>query len=303
MIDTIQKYFRVGTIPSVSFPGSANMAEVIRRLGADDYFSYLELDHELCSRHAEALTRYLRPGHLSLCYNAHSVAFSGNNPCDLDEDRRRAAETRLLNAVEEAHRFGAEAFTLPPGPCDIRDRADGLRQLSRTLIALSQKAEPYGMRVELELFDYDLDKCGLIGPAPLAAELAANVRESVPNFGLLVDLSHFPAIGEDSCFILRTLRPYITHFHMGNIVIREGMPSYGDNHPRFGYPASENDVKELLHFLSVLGREGFFCEDSPYPLTFEVRPQPGEDPDIVLANAKRTLNRAWSLISSERIPL
>ena len=40
----------------------------------------------------------------------------------------------------------------------------------------------------------------------------------------------------------------------------------------------------------------FFRADSPMPLTFEIKPWTGEDVDVVIANAKRTLNRAWALL-------
>ncbi len=107
------------------------------------------------------------------------------------------------------------------------------------------------------------------------------MRSSHSNFGLLVDLSHFPTTYETSRFVIRTLRPYITHFHFGNAVVKKGCDGYGDLHPRFGYPNSANDTKELLDYLRVLK---------------EVTLRPGEEEEIVLANTKRVLNRAWALL-------
>ena len=46
------------------------------------------------------------------------------------------------------------------------------------------------MMVELELFDFDMDKAVLIGPAPLAARFAEEMRQTHSNFGILADLSH-----------------------------------------------------------------------------------------------------------------
>ena len=66
--------------------------------------------------------------------------------------------------------------------------------------------------VELEIFDYDVDKASLMGPAPYAAQFAAEMRMTHNNFGLLVDLSHIPITHESSEFVVRTLRPYITIF-------------------------------------------------------------------------------------------
>lgn len=152
------------------------------------------------------------------------------------------------------------------------------------------------MMVELEVFDYDMDKAALIGPAPYAAEFAADMRTTHSNFGLLVDLSHFPTTYETSRFVIRTLRPYITHFHFGNAVVVKGCDGYGDLHPRFGYPSSANDTPQLLDYLKVMKEEGFFDAENPYVLSMEVTLHPGEDEDIVLANTKRVLNRAWALL-------
>ena len=63
-----------------------------------------------------------------------------------------------------------------------------------------------------------------------------------------------------------------------------------------GYPDSANDTEELVDFLRVLKEEGFFCVEQPYVLSMEVTLRPGEDEDIVLANTKRVLNRAWALL-------
>ena len=155
------------------------------------------------------------------------------------------------------------------------------------------------MEVNLEVFDYDVDKAALIGPAPLAARFAADVRCRCSNFGLLVDLSHFPTTYETSRFVIQMLRPYIRHLHFGNAVMKPGCDGYGDMHPRMGYPESANDIDQLLDYLRVLKEEGFFRPHDPLVLSMEVTPRPGEDADIVLANTKRVLNRAWALLEDE----
>jgi len=141
-----------------------------------------------------------------------------------------------------------------------------------------------------------MDKAALIGPAPYAAQFAADMRMTHNNFGLIVDLSHFPTTYETSKFVIQTLRPYITHFHIGNAVVEEGKDAYGDQHPRFGFPNSANDTLELLDFFTVLKDEGFFDAKNPYVLSFEVKPWGDEDADIILANTKRVVNRAWAIL-------
>ena len=78
------------------------------------------------------------------------------------------------------------------------------------------------------------DKAALIGPAPLAAKFAADIRTKYSNFGLMVDLSHFPICYEKAKDVVRTCRPFITHLHFGNAVAKKGAPGYGDLHQRFG---------------------------------------------------------------------
>ena len=96
--------------------------------------------------------------------------------------------------------------------------------------------------------------------------------------------------------MIQTLRPYITHLHFGNAVVKEGCDAYGDKHPRFGYPDSANDTAELVDYLTVLKEEGFFRADDPLVLSMEVTPAGDEDEEIVLGNTKRVLNRAWALV-------
>ncbi len=46
----------------------------------------------------------------------------------------------------------------------------------------------------------------------------------------------------------------------------------------------------------MLKAEGFFDALNPYVLSFEVKPWKDEDGDIILANTKRVVNRAWALL-------
>ena len=74
------------------------------------------------------------------------------------------------------------------------------------------------------------------------------------------------------------------------------MAGYGDLHPRFGFPNGENDVDEVVDYLRVLLQIGFLNDKTPPIVSFEIKPFGDEDPDIVIANAKRTLNEAWARV-------
>ena len=218
------------------------------------------------------------------------------NPNDVDEEGRKKAEATLIEAIDEAEYFGAKGIAFLAGKWEEETKDFQYEQLLKTTLSLCAYAAEKNMMIELEVFDYDVDKASLIGPAPLAAKFAADVRTKYPNFGLLVDLSHFPICHESAKDVIRTCRPYITHLHYGNAVADPDAEGYGDLHQRLGYPNSANDIPELVDFLQVLKEEGFFNEKNPLVLSMEVQPTKEEDEEIILANTKRCLRRAWALV-------
>ncbi|HHX55382.1 MAG TPA: sugar phosphate isomerase/epimerase [Clostridiales bacterium] len=298
MKESIHKYFDVGTILWMSYPPARyDYKETLNKVLIDDYFTAIEItqikDDELRAETKELLEQ----SHIRVCYGAQPRLLStGLNPNDIDEEGRKKAEATLIEAVDEAEYLGAKGIAFLAGKWEDETKDKAYDQLLKTTINVSSYAAKKGMSVNLEVFDYDMDKAALIGPAPYAAKFAADVRNVCSNFGLLVDLSHFPTTYETSRFVIQTLKPYITHFHIGNAVVKPGFDAYGDKHPRFGFPNSANDTPELLDFFRILKEEGFFRANDPYVLSIEVTLQDGEDGDIVLANTKRVINRAWALL-------
>lgn len=294
MKDSIHKYFQVGTIQWMSYPLSDPM-DSLRAICRDDFFDAIELKG-FGAKNEEA-KKLLEQSHLKVCYGAQPRLLGPKlNPNALDEAERQKAEATLIEALDEAEYLGAKGIAFLAGKWQEETKEAAYAQLLKTTRNVCDCAAKKGMSVELEVFDFDMDKAALIGPAPYAAKFAADMRTTHSNFGLLVDLSHFPTTYETSRFVIRTLRPYITHFHFGNAVVKPGCDGYGDLHPRMGYPNSANDTAELLDYLRVLKEEGFFNAAEPYVLSMEVTLRPGEDEGIVLANTKRVLNRAWALL-------
>lgn len=303
MNESIYKYFNVGTILWMSYPPATYGQSVegykdsLLKVLKDDYFNAIEITQIKDDGLREEVKQLLDQSHMKVCYGAQPRLLStGLNPNDLDEEGRLKAEKTLLEGIDEAEYLGAKGIAFLAGKWQEETKEQAYQQLLKTTVHICKYAESKGMYVNLEVFDYDVDKAALIGPAPLTARFAADVRCQCSNFGLLVDLSHFPTTYETSKFVIQTLRPYIKHLHFGNAVMKKGCDGYGDLHPRLGYPNSANDVPQLLDYLKVLQQEGFFREDDPLVLSMEVSPRPGENPDVVLANTKRALNRAWALL-------
>ena len=297
MKDPIQKYFKVGTIQWMSYP-KRDPKESLLAIAKDDFFDAVEIKG-YGSKEADAEAKaILEQSHLKVCYGAQPRLLGPKlNPNDLNEEGRKKAEATLIEAVDEAEYLGAKGIAFLAGKWEEETKEEAYQQLLKTTRAVCDYAATKNMMVELEVFDYDVDKAALIGPASMAARYASDMRLTHNNFGLLVDLSHFPICRESSKYIIRTLRPYITHLHFGNAVVDSPEhDAYGDVHPRMGYPHSANDVDELVDYLTVLKQEGFFNAKDPYVLSMEVSPRANEDEDIVLANTKRVLKRAWALV-------
>jgi sugar phosphate isomerase/epimerase len=303
MREPIHKYFKVGIIVFMAYPGMGkgedpNTFENIRRIACDDYFDAIEVNWIKDAGTRARVAKLLRESHLDVCYGGQPRHLTtGMNANHLDEGERKKAEASLIEAIDEAEELGSRGMAFLAGKWQEETKERSYAQLLKTARNLCDYAKKKDMRVELEVFDYDIAKASLIGPAPLAARFASDMRTSHNNFGLLIDLSHIPMTYESPEFVVRTLRPYLTHFHIGNTVCADpAAVGYGDEHQRFGFPKGSNDVPQVLDFLRVLKREGFFRHEDPYVLSFEVKPWKDEDPEIVIANSKRVLNRAWALL-------
>lgn len=296
MSESIHKFFQVGTLTWMSFPKRSAL-EAVRRVAMDDYFDAVEIRGCRDAREREEVKALLEQSHLKVCYGAQPTILERKlNPNAIDEAERKTAERALLEAVDEAAFLGASAVAFLAGKWEEKTKDQAYGQLLKTTKTVCAYAAEKGMDIELELFDFNMDKKALMGPAPYAARFAADVRTTCPNFGLLADLSHFPTTYEKADFVIPILKPYLTHLHLGNAVVKPQSPLYGDKHPRFGFPDSANDTPELLQYLRVLKQEGFFRPEAPLVLSMEVTPAAGEEDELVLANTKRVLNRAWALL-------
>ncbi|SNS06330.1 Sugar phosphate isomerase/epimerase [Anaerovirgula multivorans] len=303
MKESIHKYFQVGLIAFMAYPSALkgddpNIVESLKKIAYDDYFDAIEISWiKDKDKRAEA-KKLLETAHLKVCYGAQPrLLTTGLNANDINEEGRKKAEATLIEAIDEAAYMGAKGITFLAGKYAEKTKELAYSQLLKTTRNLCDYAKTKDMQIVLEVFDYDIAKASLIGPATYAAKFAAEMRSTHNNFGLMIDLSHIPMTYETSKFVVQTLKPYLVHFHIGNTVVDDpSAEGYGDEHQRFGFPNSRNDVPQVIEFLRVLKNEGFFNSEEPYVLSFEVKPWKDEDADAVIANAKRVLNRAWALL-------
>lgn len=303
MTESMHKYMQVGLIHFMAYPetmrGEGPVLETIKKVAVDDYFTAIEITHIADDKVRKEAKKMLETANMAIAFAGQPILLTnGLNINNLDEAGRTEAVEKLKAGIDEAYEMGAKGFAFLSGNYEEETKEESYRALVKSTKELCAYSKSKGdMPVILEVFDYDIDKKSLIGPVELAKRYAEEVREEYENFGLMVDLSHIPMLRETVKESILPIKDYIVHAHMGNCVINDpSQPGYGDSHPRFGFPGGENDVEELAEYLKVLMDIGYLCEERRPILSFEVKPFEDEDPDIVVANAKRTLNLAWARV-------
>ena len=303
MRDSLFKYMKVGLVHFMAYPttmkGEGPILETIKKLALDDYFNAIEITTIRNSEERQAVKKMLETSHMTVTYGAQPrLLTTGLNINDLDEEGRLKALTNLKEGIDEAYEIGASGFAFLSGKFEEATKEESYQALVKSTKEICSYVKSKGnMKVALEVFDYDVDKKSLVGPADIALRYAKEIREEHDHFGLMVDLSHIPLIHETIEESLLPVKDYIIHAHIGNCVVKSpDMPGYGDLHPRFGFPNGENDVDEVVDYLRVFLQIGFLNDKKPPIVSFEIKPFGDEDPDIVIANAKRTLNEAWARV-------
>ncbi len=299
----LSNYMKVGLVHFMAFPstikGEGPVEETIKKVALDDYFQVIEITTVKDPAVRKRVKSILESSHLTVTYGAQPrLLTNGLNINDLREEERQKALNNLKEGIDEAYELGCKGFAFLSGKYEESSKEESYQALVSSTNEICTYVKSKGnMRVAMEVFDYDVDKKSLIGPAPFAARFAAEVRAKHPHFGLMVDLSHIPLLHETNEESILPVKEFITHAHIGNCVMGDpSMNAYGDVHPRFGFPNGENDVDEVVAFLRVLLQIGYLNEKDPPILSFEVKPFGDEDPELVIANAKRTLNLAWAKV-------
>ncbi|MCC8189319.1 MAG: sugar phosphate isomerase/epimerase [Planctomycetes bacterium] len=300
MNEPMRKYMRVGIVNFMAFPGTmkgeGEMLEATRAICRDDYFDVIEVSWIKDAEVRKQVRKMVDTAGLTLTYGSQPrMLTTGSNINDLDDAKRKAALDSLKEGIDEAYELGAKGFAFLSGKWEEATKQKSYDALIDSASQLCQYAASKGdMPVLLEVFDYDFDKKSIIGPAPLARRFADDMRIKFNNFGLMVDLSHIVQIRETIRENILPIAPFIRHAHIANAVLKPGAEAVGDMHPRFGFDNSAIAVEDVTEFLQVLMDIGYLNTKNPPIVSFEVKPWGDEDPEFVIANAKRVLNEAWA---------
>lgn len=303
----IHDYMQLGIVHFMAFPetirGEGPILETVKRIVYDKDFDAIEVTWIKDDIVRKDIAELIKNSKINVCYGAQPrLLTTGMNINDLDDRLRSEALHSLKEAVDEAYEIGAKSIAFLSGKYSEEQKESHFQALVSSTLELCGYAQTKNMNVILEIFDYDIDKKSLIGPTHLAKRFAEEIRKSFDNFGLMVDLSHIPMYYETYESALESIKDYIAHVHIGNTVIRDiHDEGYGDTHPRFGFPKSENDIEQVSEFIKALFSIGYLKQGKRPIVSFEVKPWKNEDSELVIINAKRTLDQAWRQVTSMTI--
>lgn len=281
--------------------GSGPIVETVAKIVSDDFFSMIEVGHINDPEARKQVAELIATSHIRVAFGAQPTILTKKLDLNsFDEAKRKEALSTLRPQIDEAKEIGASRFTVLSGPDPgVDKRTEARKLLVDSLLDLCSYGKERGVNVTLETFDRTIEKKSLIGPSEEALMVSSAVKKQFPSFGLMYDMGHAPLLDEDPAKSLKLLKNELVHIHVGNCVKKPGLPAFGDQHPRFGFNGSENDVPQLVRFLRALFDVGYLSSEphDPSPVVgFELKPVPNERSEAVMANGKRTWRKAWSLL-------
>jgi len=301
MQESWHRFLRLGIVHFMAFPeilrGEGPIVETLRQITGDAFFTAVELGWVTNATECAAAAALLRESHLSVGFGAQSALLVTKSDLNaLEEAERKKAVALVQHCIDQAADLGAGRVAVLSGPYPGEaEEARAKKRLVESLLDLCAYGRPKGIEITLETFDRTIEKKALAGPTRLCVEISEAVRRDFPEFGLMLDLSHIPLLGEGIRECLTIGRDHLVHAHIGNCVMRDrAHPAYGDQHPRFGIEGGENDTPQVVEFLRCLFEIGFLGGGERPFLSFEVKPQPRETSQAVIAGAKRVFQEAWA---------
>jgi sugar phosphate isomerase/epimerase len=267
----------------------------------DPYFGAIEVSWIKDNANRARVAKSVRASGKRLAFGAQPVLLTQKLDINhVDEAERRRAVDAVIGVIPQAVELHASGFGLLSGKNVEEAQKDKAKeQLIKSLVEIGVALKSHSdIPLVLETFDQlDYGKNCLIGPNKDAAEIAREVRKSVPGFGLLLDLSHLPLQGETPAQAWADAGEYVIHTHMGNAVMNNpGHPMNGDEHPPMCDPDGENCVEELTEYLRVLSEGGYFNPKTKPILSFEVCIYGDWTREKVIAQCKEQLDTAWSRV-------
>ena len=296
-------YCNLGIVFGMAEPNYHSFSK-LRQVLRDPFFSAIEVrDFWSYSEKEQAeLHRMLQISLMEVIYETQPLQlyipeFNLNSP---DLAVRQETINRLKKEIDAAAYLNARSVVTTSGKfIDGISEEEQIKYLTDSLISLSAHAQEKGILLLLEPFDRDIDKKMLVGSLTNTLQVVKQVRDHCPNFGILLDCGRFPLFTEGSREMVHAMGDFIMQVHIGNCVLADTKSvAYGDKHPRFGIENSLMHSEEIAGFLKDLYDIGFLKRGGSRIISLEARPVEDEEPELMIANLKRTFIKSWMIFKS-----
>lgn len=304
MNEPIQDYAKLGLVHFMlwkeTIKGDGDFSSVSTILD-DPYFTGVEVTRINDPAQRAQVAQKIKSSGKAVAFGAQPVLLTQKLDINhLDEAERKKAVAGLVEVMPQAAELGASGFGILSGKnVADADKSKAKEQLIKSIIEVDRELKKHAdIPVVLESFDQlDYGKNCLIGPNKDAAEIAREVRKSVPSFGIMIDLSHLPLQGETPEQAWEATGEYVVHAHIGNCIMNKPEHSMnGDEHPPLCDPDGQNCVDEVTAYLKTLLNHGYLSKEKKPFLSFEVCKYGDLSAEQVLAQTKETLDAAWARV-------
>lgn len=307
----IQDFARIGVVTYTAYPGlmtgEITMADVVRAIGADEYFDTVEVTW---INNADARTEAIKAADefsMSVVFAAQPYLLARKlNLSAQDERSRKEAVKICRQAIDQARAWDASAFVVLSGPDPGPEkRAAGADALLRSLSELCRYAAGKTGTIPVLLETCDRGGFGknqlnqLVGPTVEAVEIARRIRSKHENFGLLLNLAHLPLLKEFPAQAVELAKDFLGGVHIGNCVISNpNHPAFGNTYPPLGIPEGEIGRPQMTEFIGELLRVGFLDEGNVRlgQVSFDVAPVAPQTSADVIEQTKEMLDGAFASV-------
>lgn len=307
-MDQLEKTANIGIVLPKLFPfNQTNPEQMISNLLTileDPFFTAVEVSYIADKNTRELAAKYMQYSCVEIIFNGGDAFRQLNvDLSSLDSAVRNRSIEQCKTLIDHCYEMNARIMHIVTGKFEGEDsKQHNINAFIASTMELckyaKQKAETYELCISLEIGDRHVDRNYLLGPTHEAVHAARTIRSEYDNFGLLLDQSHLPLMGEDPHKSLWLAKDYLTHIHLGNCYLKDRQaPYFGDKHIPFGVKDSEVGVAELTQFIATLHTIDFFRSPKPTRkpvMTFEVGCLENESPRLVIANLKRNFREAWA---------
>jgi sugar phosphate isomerase/epimerase len=300
--ECLQNYAKIGVSHHTFFPCKDDPIyhmETLPRVLQREDLECIDLTVPYGEPYRSITTAMIRASGKTIIYNGYLMPTAKIPLCTTSPTERAQILILAKDQVNAAYEAGSTWFMqsvgADPGP---ENRSRAFDALGEYIHELSQYMASKGsMAFLIELMDRNMHRRSLCGPTGETIEFMRNLKERVPNVGVVVDLGHIPLMEETFLQAFTKASEFLQHVHLGNCILKDrSHPQWGDMHPPIGLDGGEIDVPEIAEVLRILLDIGYLNKVERGTLSLEIKTFPGMTPEETLDDNIGRINQAWEMI-------